>query len=341
MSAAANGWHGAPIKALDEAQTGCLREVALPRPSWRHALLIAGAAFAWSHAFAGTAPEVPDFTLENPAPGIYVHYGRQAEMTRANFGDVANLGFVVGARCVAVIDTGGTFAVGRAFRQAIGRVATVPVCYVINTHVHPDHVFGNAAFADDHPEFIGHARLAEAMRRRGPNYLNALRRDLGDVAEQSAIVVPTRSVATTEELDLGGRVLSLRAWPAAHTDTDLTVFDQASRTLWLGDLVFVGHVPVLDGNLRGFLAALEELKSVGADLAIPGHGRALAWPEAIAPEEHYLKGLLVDVRAAIKAKRTLAETLATVDDQRGQWLLFDRFHRRNVTAAYAELEWDE
>jgi hypothetical protein len=49
----------------------------------------------------------------------------------------------------------------------------------------------------------------------------------------------------------------------------------------------------------------------------------------------------VDVRAAIKAKRTLTETLAAVDGGRGQWLLFDQFHRRNVTAAYAELEWDE
>jgi quinoprotein relay system zinc metallohydrolase 2 len=305
----------------------------------RRAFLFAGAAIAWSQAVAGTSPDMPDLALENPAPGVYVHYGQQAEMTRANFGDVANLGFVVGARCVAVIDTGGTFAVGRALRQAIRRVATVPVCYVINTHVHPDHVFGNAAFADDHPEFIGHARLADALRRRGPNFLNALRRDLGDVAQQSAIIMPTRSVATIEEIDLGGRVLSLRAWSTAHTDTDLTVFDPASRTLWLGDLAFVGHVPVLDGNLRGFLAALQELKTVRANLAIPGHGRALAWPGAIAPEERYLNGLLADVRAAIKAQRTLAETLATVDGEREQWLLFDQFHRRNVTAAYAELEW--
>ena len=282
-----------------------------------------------------------DFALENPAPGVYVHYGQQAEMTPANFGDVANLGFVAGARCVAVIDTGGTFAVGRALRQAIRRVTPVPVCYVINTHVHPDHVFGNAAFADDHPEFIGHARLADAMRWRGSNYLNALRRDLGDVAQQSAIVMPTRGIAHIEELDLGSRILILRAWPTAHTDTDLTVFDTASRTLWLGDLGFVGHVPVLDGNLRGFLAVLEELRAVRADRAIPGHGRALAWPDAITPEQRYLSNLLADVRAAIKAKRTLTETLATVDDGRGQWLLFDQFHRRNVTAAYAELEWDD
>ena len=43
----------------------------------------------------------------------------------------------------------------------------------------------------------------------------------------------------------------------------------------------------------------------------------------------------------MKARRTLTETLATVDDGRDQWLLFDQFHRRNVTAAYAELEWDD
>ena len=307
----------------------------------RRTFLLAFAAIVASHGAAAMPPDMPDLALENPAPGVYVHYGQQAEMTRANLGDVANLGFVVGSRCVAVIDTGGTFALGKALRQAIRRVATVPVCYVINSHVHPDHVFGNAAFTDDHPEFIGHARLADAMRRRAPNYLNALRRDLGDAAEDSAIVLPTRSVATTETLDLGGRVLRLRAWPTAHTDTDLTVFDQTSQTLWLGDLLFVGHVPVLDGNLRGFLAALDELKGVRANLAIPGHGRALAWPEAIAPQERYLSRLLADVRAALKAKRTLAETLATTSEGREQWLLFDQFHRRNVTAAYAELEWDD
>jgi len=307
----------------------------------RQCIVFLCVAAASAQTAIGAQPVMPEFAIENPAPGIYVHYGQQAEMTPANGGDVANLGFVVGARCVAVIDTGGTFAVGRALRQAIRRVTSVPVCYVINTHAHPDHVFGNAAFVDDHPEFIGHARLADALRSRGPNYLNALRRDLGDVAQQSEIILPTRSVKSTEALDLGGRALGLRSWPTAHTDTDLTVFDQESKTLWLGDLLFVGHVPVLDGNLRGFLAALEELDKVRADLAIPGHGRALSWPGALAAEQRYLSRLLSDVAAAIKAKRTLAETLALVPGEGGQWLLFDQFHRRNVTAAYAELEWDD
>ncbi len=106
-------------------------------------------------------------------------------------------------------------------------------------------------------------------------------------------------------------------------------------------MLFVGHVPLVDGNLSGFLAALGEVKTLRANLVIAGHGRALAWPEAMAAEERYLRRLLDDVRTAIKAKRTLAERLASVDEGREQWLLFDSFHKRNVSAAYAELEWDE
>lgn len=284
---------------------------------------------------------MPALAMENPAPGVYVHYGQQAEMTPANFGDVANLGFVVGSRCVAVIDTGGTYAVGQALRRAIRGVTATPVCFVINTHVHPDHVFGNAAFVDDHPQYIGHAHLADALRTRGQNYLNALIRDLGEAAWRTTVVPPTRAVATTDDVDLGGRILQLRAWPTAHTDTDLTVFDPESATLWLGDLLFVGHVPVLDGNLRGFLAALKEVGGMRARRVVPGHGRALAWPDALGPEQRYLEGLFTQVRAAIHANRTLAETVASVDVDRDKWLLYDQFHRRNVTAAYAELEWDD
>lgn len=307
---------------------------------WRLAFASACVATAASGCATGGAPAPRDFALENPATGVYVHYGQQAEATRANAGDIANLGFVVGTRCVAVIDTGGTYAVGRALRAAIRGVTALPVCYVINTHVHPDHVFGNAAFVDDRPEFIGHARLADAMQRRGDYYLRALQRDLGEAAAGTRIVLPTRSIDAAGEVDLGGRVLALRAWPTAHTDNDLTVFDRTSGTLWLGDLAFVGHVPVVDGSLRGFVAVVDEIKAMRANIVVPGHGRVLDWPGAIEPEARYLRGLLADVRAAIRDKRTLSETVDAAGGGRDTWLLFDAFHKRNVTAAYAELEWE-
>jgi quinoprotein relay system zinc metallohydrolase 2 len=297
---------------------------------------------AWSLGVWAGPMELRDFLVENPSPGVYVHYGQQAETAPANAADIANLGFVVGEKCVAVIDTGGTYAEGRALRLAIRRVTAAPVCYVINTHVHPDHVFGNQAFVEDRPEYVGHAHLAESMRRRGPNYLRALLRDLGAAAQGSTLVLPTHSVPGVERLELGGRTLILRAWQTAHTDTDLTVFDETSGTLWLGDLLFVGHLPVIDGSLRGFIAVIDELKTIPAQRVIPGHGRAGAWPVAIMAEERYLKQLLIDVRAALGTKMPLAQAIEAVGyDRSDQWLLVDQFHKRNVTAAYAELEWDQ
>ena len=277
------------------------------------------------------------------AAGLYVHRGAQADPSPANHGAIANIGFIVGSNCVAVIDTGGSPPVGRALRSAIRAVTPLPICYVINTHVHPDHVFGNVAFEADRPEFVGHAKLAAAMQARGRSYVAALKRVLGPDAADATLIAPTRAVTAETELDLGGRTLRLRAWPTAHTDHDLTVFDERTGTLWLSDLLFVERIPVVDGSLRGWLDVLAELKRVPVRHVVPGHGPVRSdWPAAGAAQERYLRHLLVETRAALRAKKTLPEAVATVGSgERGRWLLFDAYHRRNVTAAFAELEWEE
>lgn len=277
------------------------------------------------------------------AAGVYVHAGAQADAGPANRGAIANIGFIVGSRCVAVIDTGGSPAVGRALRDSIRRATPLPVCYVVNTHVHPDHVFGNVAFRADRPEFVGHARLAAAMGARGRVYLAALERALGADAAGAELVAPTLAVERDATLDLGGRKLRLRAWPTAHTDNDLTVFDERTGTLWLSDLLFVERIPVVDGSLRGWLEVLAELKRVAARRVVPGHGGVTGdWPGALAEQERYLRRLLAETRSALRAKKTLQQAVDTVGgEERNRWLLFDAYHRRNVTAAFAELEWEE
>ena len=292
---------------------------------------------------ACAADETP-LAVERIAEGVYVHRGLQEDPSAGNRGDIANIGFIVGTKCVAVIDTGETASIGRALRAAVRRVTSLPVCYVINTHVHPDHVFGNAAFAADAPQFVGHARLPAAMAARGGNYLHALERDLGHAADGSTIVAPTLLVANESTLDLGDRTIRLRAWRPAHTDSDLTVHDDKTDTWWLADLLFVERIPVVDGSLRGWLAAIAELRALPKPAhVVPGHGTLDApWPQTLDAERRYLDVLVREVRAAIKSGRTMQQAVDSVGaSERERWGLFDSYHRRNVTAAYAELEWED
>jgi quinoprotein relay system zinc metallohydrolase 2 len=276
------------------------------------------------------------------APGLFVHAGVQAESSPHNLGDIANIGFIVGAKCVAVIDTGGSVVVGNRLREAVKAATTLPVCYVVNTHIHPDHIFGNAAFKADDPVYVGHARLAAAMAARGRNYRNALLRDLGEAVAASEIIPPTLEVKDALDLDLGGRILRLKAWPTAHTDNDLTVFDTRSETLWLADLLFVEHIPVVDGSLKGWLSVMAEIATLHPQRVIAGHGESADWRRALRDQERYLRTLLTETRAAIKAKRTMQQAVDSVGvDEKDQWLLSEGFHKRNVTAAYAELEWED
>lgn len=282
--------------------------------------------------------------VEEVAPGIFVHQGRHEETTIENAGAIANIGFVIGEKCVAVVDSGGSYANGMELRDAIRARTPLPVCYVINTHVHPDHVYGNAAFREEVPQFVGHERLASAMASRRPYYEKALSRALGpEAAARSDLIAPDISVRDTLTIDLGGRMLELKAWPTAHSDTDLTVLDRQTATLWAGDLLFEKRTPSLDGSLNGWLAAIRELKSIPAKRVIPGHGKlSMEWPAALLPQERYLTALRADVRQAIRQNKTLQQAVTEAGkDEAGHWLLFDDYHPHNVTVAFTELEWED
>lgn len=282
-------------------------------------------------------------TTTEIAPGIFVHAGRIEERGPSNMGDQANIGFIVGSRCVAVIDTGGSILVGERLRAAIAMRTSLPVCYVINTHVHPDHVFGNIAFKGDGVTFVGHARLPKAMAVRAQNYTRSLLRDLGETVAKSQMLPPTLTVTDKLNLDLGDRTLALIAYPVGHSDSDISIWDEQSETLWLSDLLFLDHTPAIDGSVLGWLSVIEQIKRLPAKRAVPGHGPvSVEWPAAMQAQEAYLRLIVNEIRTALKKRRTIEQAVEEVGySEEGKWLEFENFHRRNVTTSYAELEWED
>jgi quinoprotein relay system zinc metallohydrolase 2 len=300
-------------------------------------------------ALAAVPAEPAPLRVQQLAPGVYVHLGQHKDFEDGYDGDIANIGFVIGSEAVAVIDTGGSYAVGAALKEALRAITSLPVRYVINTHGHPDHVFGNAAFVDANaagagapPQFIGHANLPAMLAARGGLYLRNLKKQLGNAASPSTLLAPSRTVPDRLSLDLGDRKLELRAWPKAHTDNDLTVFDAASRSLWTGDLLFIERTPSLDGDAEGWLAVMDALDKLPAAATIPGHGPVTRDKRAaLARQRAYLTALLRDVRTAIRRGADMTATMATAaSGERTRWQLFDTVNRRNVNYLYPVLEWE-
>jgi len=276
------------------------------------------------------------------APGVYVHQGRFEVQSPENRGDISNASFVVGSEAVAVIDTSGSAVMGAELRQAIRAVTDKPIKYVINTHMHPDHVLGNAAFKQDDPTFVGHYKLGRALGTRADSYITASKQMLGLAFQGSDIVLPTLLIEAPTTIDLGDRMLLLEPMPTAHTDNDLIVTDTKTSTLFLGDLLFSRHIPTIDGSIKGWLALLDDLGQRKAERVVPGHGPAsMEFPQALEPEQRYLEAVVKDVRQAIAQGKTLAEATKTAGaSEKDAWELSGQYHVRNVTAAFAELEWE-
>lgn len=255
--------------------------------------------------------------------------------------ETANAGFVLTEQGVVVVDALDTPAHGRALAAAIAEHARRPVLFVVNTHHHTDHVFGNQAF--DAP-LIAHYSLAGELA-------STVARDLSPLAIAAWVSKHPEDVWLAEELEVrypnllfdGRLVLNLPPQTlilqhlGGHTP-DSTVVDLPEQgVLFAGDLVFEGRAPYLrQASIEGTVRALNHLERLGPRQVVPGHG-AVCDMDYVTRVRAYLEALLETVRALID--QGFDKVAVIESDRLPKWWTEDRpdLQRANVARAYDEI----
>ena len=207
---------------------------------------------------------LPPPRLEEVSPGVYAFIQPDGSWW------INNTGFLTGAGGVVAVDTCSTERRTRAYLDAIRSVSDRPVRALVNTHHHGDHTHGNYLFRP--AAVIGHRQCREQVLAFGhPNWDGVF-----SPVDFGHLDIEAPFVTFTDRLDLHVDDLLVELHyigTPAHTTNDVVAWIPERKVLFAGDLAFNGGTPfVLMGSVSGSLAALERLRTLGAEIVVPGHG---------------------------------------------------------------------
>jgi len=251
------------------------------------------AALLVSAAFAHAQDIATEIATTEAAPGVYMLNG-------AN-GFSSNMGLLVGDEHVVLIDDG-MAPITADLIATVAELADRPIDFIVNTHVHGDHVGSNATLAENGAVIFAHKnirkRLIEAPDSAG-----------------GTSGLPVVTFADGVNFHVNGQDAHVRHIAKAHTDGDAVVHLHGSNVLVAGDLFFSYMFPFIDldsgGSVRGFLNGQKRLLKMADEdtVIIPGHGD-LASKADLQAAVDMLAGAEARVEALVLEGKTEEEVLA-------------------------------
>jgi quinoprotein relay system zinc metallohydrolase 1 len=282
----------------------------------------------------------PEYVLaaQALAPGVWVVRGQDAAIAMANGGAIANIGVIATDAGAVLIDAGPSRRYGQALASLARRlVPSGPVARLYITHLHPDHSFGAAAFD---PAITAATRpVAAQVAGDAAGFSAGLYRLLGDWMRGTEVPEPAL-VAEPGVVTIGGRRLNLMVMDG-HSGSDLAVLDEASGTLFAGDLVFNDRAPSTPhADLARWRTSLAALACLGQRRLVPGHGPVdESGTAAIAQTLDWLDWMAGAISAAMDAGMTMVEAGAMPIPARFAGLKMARYElQRSVSHQWARLE---
>nr|AHL46693.1 putative cyclase [Streptomyces bottropensis] len=245
---------------------------------------------------------------------------------------LSNAGIVVGGDRVCVVDTAATEARTRALHTEVGRLSPVPPSFLVNTHHHGDHTFGNSFFPA-RTTVVSHDLARTEMAEKQLSMCQVWPEvDWGNLE----LRLPDLTFSDRLSLYFGEQTAELLYVGPAHSTNDVVVWLPDRKCLFAGDVLLSGCTPfILMGSLAGSLRAVARLRTLGAETIVCGHG-PVCGPEVFDATERYLlwirrlarDGIAAGLDPLTVARETpLGEHAALVDPER----LVANLHR-----AYAE-----
>jgi glyoxylase-like metal-dependent hydrolase (beta-lactamase superfamily II) len=183
-----------------------------------------------------------------------------------------NIGVVLGEEEVLVIDTRSHPVHARELVADLGKLTTLPVGWIFNTHLHWDHTFGNQVFSGS--RIWGHVNCRRGLIERGLAPIPQLIRAFPDQAEAFGLVVitpPDHLFDDVATVDLGNRLVELSFLGLGHTDSDAVV--HVDDVTFAGDLVEEGGPPGFgDSFPLAWFDTIGRLAAEARPVVVPGHG---------------------------------------------------------------------
>ncbi len=227
-------------------------------------------------------------------------------------GGGGNIGVFAGPEGVLLVDS--LFApMSDKLVAAVKQVSDEEIRFLINTHIHIDHVGGNENLAELGVLIFAHDNtrlrfLEERSRfpRAGGSF----------VPQQPAAARPVVSFNDTISFHLNGEQVQAFLAPPAHTDGDTFVYFPESDVLHLGDVYRTTSYPIIDqyngGTLRGTIAALDKAIDIAGPETkiIPGHGLEVVGREELIEFRSMILDIQGQVLSMIQQGKKLAEVMA-------------------------------
>jgi glyoxylase-like metal-dependent hydrolase (beta-lactamase superfamily II) len=188
-----------------------------------------------------------------------------------------NVGVVMGSDGVLLVDTRESPRRARELVDELITITDLPVRWVVNTHWHWDHTFGNSLF--DGAEIWGHELCAAALSSRGEQMRQAVKEWMPDSAhaeiDEVDIVPPARTFSDEVSLRIG-REVRLTYHGFAHTDADIVVRVPDADVAFFGDLVEESAPPSFgDSHPVAWPLTLRLASEELPATIVPGHGDAV------------------------------------------------------------------